>query len=193
MGARRGRSLRAVLAGSLVVVGLGASVLAATPAAAKTVVGTGVVSCNSVSGTITYSAPWTDTGSGTIHATISLTLTGCSGGTPTPTSVTVTGKAKFKNGGGGCSSAVNTSVHLKLTYSPALKPSKVKSSAFGIQGGFDGLFTKFYSYLIPGFAVSGSYTAPPPNAIALFGQPVGNCASGLTSSNMYAVAPSFIV
>jgi hypothetical protein len=71
----------------LAAVGLFSTVSAAALAPAPPN-GTGLYTCNHMTGKVTFSPAWSDTGTGTVTATLTFAASRCSGGSPAPTRVT---------------------------------------------------------------------------------------------------------
>jgi hypothetical protein len=144
-----------------------------SPAGAA-VVGTGTVTCsNVVSGHVSMFPAWKDTGTGTVTATVSVTLNGCSGGSPVPTSVKVTGTLTFNNGHGRCSGGgAKTAGHLTLawTATPAVKNS-VTLGAVGMSA--NGTF------VYAPFGFTGSYPMSSGGGVFLSGSQKGLCTTGV--------------
>lgn len=184
---RRVRTLSVLGGVTALVATLGVLTLAVGPAGAKTPVGTGTFRCSTpAGGEFTFSPAWSDTGTGTVHATVNMTITGCTGGSPTPTSVTVTGKMKFPNGGRSCTLGVRVPGKLKVSYFPMVKKSKLISSNLGFYTD-DTLGATFFVAELP-FVVTGSYPVTASsgsnaalNAFGYRGTPSLVCKSGLTS------------
>lgn len=84
-----GAGALAIAAGMMAVVQVGPAVAKAS--SHKTVTGTGAVTCTGIKGTITFKPPLTNTGNTAETASIKVTISSCSGGTPTPTKGTDTG------------------------------------------------------------------------------------------------------
>lgn len=175
MGLRRTTVL--ALTGATVLTTMGWTGLVAEPAGAKTPVGSGTYSCTAhTSGTVTFSHPWSDTGSGRVKVTMSLTLfpAECEGGSPVPTAMTLSGTLSFPNGGGGCTNGVTVPVaRLTLTYSdsPDVRDSKVVGPLLFTGG--------YYLSIWPG-RVRGSYPSADAGLL-MGGAPSGSCSTGISS------------
>ncbi len=173
----------AVAVGVLMVIG----VMTDTSAVAgATSLGSGTYSCspplNAPMGTVTFVPAWSDSGTGTVRAKVSLVAGGCSGGSPTPTRVTVKGKFTFANGGGDCSSGIASVVTLKLTYQPKVRPS-------ALQATFDIATAAAIVPYPTSSGITGSYPVPnrsfPNDWAEFFDAGQGTCASGISKVSLY--------
>jgi hypothetical protein len=168
------RAAVVVAAGVMVVTMTGVALL---PGAswARTPLGSGSYDCSvvAIDGSVALNRPWSDTGKGTVRATVSATIPGCTGGSPSPGVVTVSGKLTFPNGGNGCSNGSDGTAKLKLTYSNGVKASTFTGSFLADPRGMAS----------PAYAdtVTGSY--PLSGATLLFGVGAysGQCSTGITS------------
>jgi hypothetical protein len=97
------------------------------PAWAKATTGTGTYSCSHEIGSVQFSPAFTDTGTGKVKATVDVSLSACSGGTPSVPSAQLTGHFNFANGGSVCSSETALSIlgKLHLRYSNGAKKSEL--------------------------------------------------------------------
>ena len=173
----------AVGAGALMLSLVGVAV-ATNPAGATTPTGTGIFTCTSVSGQVTYTPAWSNTGKGSVRAALSLTGTGCSGGSPVPATVSISGKGKFPNGSGNCpQTSANWAGKLKITFA-TVKKSKV-TGAFASVGANaqTGLGTITTNTLIIPVVVTGSYaTTGSTPFLSAVGPSTGTCATGVSST-----------
>jgi hypothetical protein len=165
---------------ALMAAGVMATMVAGTigsvgPAEAA-IIGTGTVTCSGASGgEVSFSPPWTDTGTGTVTARVSFNVSECGETSPRPVSVEVTGTLKFANGRGRCSAdGVETSGRLKLAWaaSPAVKNSHATGRFSVAPEGFGSV-----NHLI----VRGSYATRSGAQVGGGTYPNGNCTSGVTS------------
>jgi hypothetical protein len=103
------------------------AVAGGSPAWARATTGTGTYSCSHETGSVQFSPAFTDTGTGKVKATVDVSLSACSGGTPSVPAAQLTGHFNFANGGSTCSSesAVNILGKLHLGYSNGAKKSEL--------------------------------------------------------------------
>ena len=172
----------AVGAGALMLSLVGFAV-ATDPAGATTPTGTGVFTCTVVSGQVTYTPAWSNTGKGSVRAALSLTGTGCSGGTPVPATVSISGKGKFPNGSGNCpQTSANWAGKLKITFA-TVKKSKVTGAFASVGANSPGLGTITTNTLIIPVVVTGSYaTTGSTPFLSAVGPSTGTCATGVSST-----------
>jgi hypothetical protein len=95
------------------------------PAWAKATTGTGTYLCSHETGSVQFSPPFADTGTGKVKATVDISLSACSGGAPSVSSAQLTGHLKFANGGSTCSSETQVNIlgKLHLGYTNGAKKS----------------------------------------------------------------------
>ena len=169
-------------AGALMLSLMGAEI-ATRPAGATTPTGTGTFTCTTVSGQVTYTPAWSDTGKGSVKAALTLTGTGCSGGTPVPASVSISGKGKFPNGSGNCPvSSANWAGKLKITFA-TVKKSKVTGAFASVGAAPSGLGSLTTNALVVPVVVTGSYpTSGSTPFLSAVGPSTGTCATGVSST-----------
>lgn len=160
------------------------AVAGGSPAWARATTGTGTYSCSHETGSVQFSPAWTDTGTGKVKATVDISLSACSGGTPSVSSAKLTGHFNFANGGSTCSSETHVNIlgKLHLRYSNGAKKSELtlgsgSNIGIGEEGTGDaavemsGTVTGSY----PATSALDEVTGPPPS---------GNCTTGVQAMSV---------
>jgi len=161
-------AISTTIGGVVAVTGILVSVAPASAAKSPPVQGTGVFTCVIVAGHIHFRPALQPNGTLPETARISVTATGCSGGTPTPT--TVQARATFSLPFNSCKVAEVGEIDGGLTYGRRIQPSDWSGFAYlgpdthgnpSAQDGFQGneIFGSYYSDF---------FTDPPTGAIWRF-------------------------
>jgi hypothetical protein len=153
----------------------------ATPAFAKSVLGTGAAVCT-LTGTLTLDTPWSTSGAGEVTGVVNFSgSSSCvkGDGSPTPSEIHLSGKVTFTNGACGPSKTA-LSGKLKATYMPDIKPSEFELKPISAEitdKGFGGSGPVTGSY-----ARTGNIGSTSPGV-------AGNCTTGITSFTYGPTAP----
>ena len=151
------------------VVAVTGILVSAAPASASTipVQGSGIFSCSTVSGRITFRPPLQPYGTKPETVNISLVAKGCSGGTPTPT--TVKGKLSIHFASNSCGQGSDNGDGT-LTYGRKIEPSEFFGVGYGLSADAQGnpLVTEGDRNEVTGSYYSDMFTDPPTGAIWRF-------------------------
>jgi len=151
--------------------------------------GSGTITCDDVSVTITFHPPMKATNGSSVRGRVKLLGSGCTGGSPTPTKLVGKGKASdftfdmcnFDQ------TTVSASLSLRVTYpGQDLAPSRLAGnwSGYAVPGAFD---TGFYGQ------VTGSFPSASESSELDFSPSEydGSCATGISSLTAGAIVGSF--
>lgn len=160
------------------------AVAGGSPAWARATTGTGTYSCSHETGNVQFSPAWTDTGTGKVKATVDISLSACSGGTPSVLSAQLTGHFNFANGGSTCSSEAHVNIlgKLHLRYSNGARKSQL-TLASGSNIGIGEVGMGDVAVEMSG-TVTGSYPATDALDEVTGPPPTGNCTTGVQAASV---------